>query len=216
MTQQQTQERTPEQWAAATSDALSKNLAATMRRAVAAWQENTVAGRPDTAQVDLISAIAHQIAASNDIAAQIGDIAIMDLAELHTRARVEPLGLRAPDGDEARLIQALNLIFTGEPAQVLDRVERLAGAEPDGAAKKALQAAMKQRGITQWVRHVQPDACHPCAAKAGEARPIDVGFYDHPGCACTLRAVIPEGWDGAPPPARPASRMTITRTRSSR
>lgn len=96
--------------------------------------------------------------------------------------------------EEARLAKAIDTIFEGEREQLAERMGRLAEAEPIRASKERMRERMKARGVAEYVRVVEPDACDACADRVGELRGVDVPFTDHPGCRCSLRPRVPQGW----------------------
>lgn len=180
---------TPEEWGDEAADRAAIASGFAISYVVQQW-----ISKPDIPVSDLTGALAQLLFEANDLGWQIGDHAIADLASQHAGTKIEPFGLHAPEEDEERLAQAVDLIFDGEAERLIKRMERIALAEPLRAAKRSKQAAMKARGVEQWVRVVQPKACESCADLLGQVAGIDVLFMDHPGCRCSLRAVIPQGW----------------------
>jgi hypothetical protein len=180
----------PEDWADAAAEELALRNGAAVAYVVSQW----LANGEDMSMPAITEALVRQIAAANGMAWRIGDAAISDLASQHAGLRVPPLGLTAPADDSRRLAEAVDLIFTSDHEQLVERTERIARSEPARAAKRSLQEALRRRGVMEWVRVVQPDACDACSEMVGQVRPIEVLFTDHPNCRCSLRARVSETW----------------------
>ncbi|KRF19404.1 hypothetical protein ASG90_20540 [Nocardioides sp. Soil797] len=107
------------------------------------------------------------------------------------------LGLLPSTDEQERLVRAFATITAhmhGVSASVENRSARVARSEPLQRGHRAYQQALRARGVDQWRRVVQPDACDDCAPLAGDTHDIAVDFTDHPGCRCTLAPVTAEGW----------------------
>lgn len=184
----------PISWAEQAAATIAKASAAAVVAVVTRWLANRKAGKPDMAAADLANALAKQLHIANEIAYSIGDRAMTDIATEHAGIGISELGLTSPDGEEARLRLAVDTIFSADHEALVQRMERLATAEPQTSTRRSLQTAMRKRGILEYRRVVMPQACEPCASRVGEIRSIDVMFGDHPACRCTLAPVISTGW----------------------
>jgi hypothetical protein len=184
----------PISWAEEAALLLATKAAAVIVHLVSSWLENIKAGKPEIDAAQLAAALAQHLHTVNALAYQIGDFAMADLASEAAGIPITELGLTPPDDEEARLALAVDTIFSADQEALVQRMERLAGAEPLTATRRSLQEAMKRRGVESWRRVVMPEACESCASRVGEIRSIDVMFGDHPSCRCTLAPVISTGW----------------------
>lgn len=185
---------TPEQWAAEAALALATAAGRALAHIVRQWLENLKRGVPDMPVEELTTALVQHMVEVNGMAWSIGDKAITDLASQHAGIEIPELGLTPPEGDEQMLAKSIDTIFSADHELLVQRMERLGLAAPMRASKRSLQESMRQRGITEYIRIVQPNACDACASRLGEIRSIDVIFGDHPNCACRMRAVVSETW----------------------
>lgn len=96
--------------------------------------------------------------------------------------------------EEVRLAEAIDVVFEGEEEQIGYRMKRLAESEPIRAGKEKMRQRMQARGVSEYVRVVEAGACDACADRVGETRDIDTPFTDHPGCRCSLRPKVGQGW----------------------
>jgi hypothetical protein len=184
----------PISWAEEAALAIASASAMAVVSVVTRWLANIQAGKPDLPAAEVAAALAQQLHIANEIAYTIGDRAMADIATEHAGFPITELGLTPPDDEEARLALAVDTIFSADQEALVQRMERLAGAEPLTATRRSLQEAMKRRGVESWRRVVMPEACESCASRVGEIRSIDVMFGDHPSCRCTLAPVISTGW----------------------
>jgi hypothetical protein len=106
------------------------------------------------------------------------------------------LGLTLPPDELARLNAAFTTITAGDPAEVPMRSSRVARSEPLHRGRTMYQEALRVRGVKRWKRIVQPDACEACASMAEEVHDMDLAFFDHKGCRCTLAPADPEDFAG--------------------
>ncbi|WP_201466022.1 hypothetical protein [Janibacter melonis] len=161
---------------------------------VAAWLATATQGRPMLPTEEITEQLARGIFTANELSMAVADEAITDLANLHADEVIPRIGIQPEPEELDRLRRAVDVIFEADHEQLVSRMERIATSEPLRAAKVAMQEAMRLRGVEEWVRVVQPKACDACADRLGEVREIDTPFTDHPGCKCSLRARIPQGW----------------------
>ena len=184
----------PIEWAEAAAVSVAAAAASAAAYVVTHWLANIRAGRQDIPAADVAVMLAHQLSIANEMAYSIGDKAMADIATQHAGIPISVLGLKPPDDEETRLRQAVDTIFGADHEALVQRMERIAAAEPLTATRRSLQEAMKRRGVESWRRVVMPLACESCASRVGEIRSIDVLFGDHPSCRCTLAPVISTTW----------------------
>lgn len=124
-------------------------------------------------------------------------VARLSLAAYVTRQTGRPLRLEdtgddATEAELARISSGLETIAT-VPDTALERLERLAGAEPLAAGVAAYAIATRQTpGATGWERITDSDPCELCqwwAANSPKFRP-NAKMPTHPNCACVPAPVF--------------------------
>lgn len=150
-----------------------------------------------TSKTNLVETAAASVYAANLAATAYADTAVSAWRLATIGLPTPTLGLLPPADEQERLIRAFATItahLQGMSDQVERRSRRVATSEPLNRGRHAYLEALRARGVTEWRRVVHPDACEKCAPLTGETHPIEVDFYDHPGCRCDVAPVTPTGW----------------------
>lgn len=137
------------------------------------------------------------VLAANTAATKYADVAVAAWRLAALGLPTPTLGLLPPPHEQDRLVRAFATVAAHLQGMSLpDRSARIARSEPLRAGRRNYQYALKQRGVTRWVRVVRPDACEECAALVGEVHDIDelLEDHDHPGCRCDIAPETPTGW----------------------
>lgn len=144
-----------------------------------------------------VEAAAASVYAANVAATAYADTAVTAWRLARVGLPTTTLGLLPPTDEQERLVRAFATIaahMQGLSAFVEQRSARVARSEPLQRGHRAYQEALRKRGVEQWQRVVQPDACERCAPLAGSIHDIEVDFTDHPQCRCTLAPTTGDGW----------------------
>lgn len=145
------------------------------------WQE----GRLTTQEaVDLLAAF---IAGANSRAVALADLALAATLMQQMGVPVPTVGLTPPVGDAERLHKAAATILS-IPDVTLERVQRLARAEPLDAASTAFSRGIKKSPhVKGWVRSVSGSGCELCDwwRRDGQVWPADHPMPTHKGCTCS-------------------------------
>ncbi len=150
-----------------------------------------------TAQTRFIETAAASVYAANLAATAYADTAVTAWRLATVGLPTTTLGLLPPADEQERLVRAFATIcahMQGMSASVEERSKRVARSEPLQRGHRAYQDALRERGVEQWRRVVQPDACERCAPLAGSIHDMDEDFTDHPNCRCTLAPTTGDGW----------------------
>lgn len=143
--------------------------------------------RGDLEDEEAVELLAAFIAGANSRAVALADLALAATLMQQLGVPVATLGLTPPVGDADRLHKAAATILS-IPDVTLERVQRLARAEPLGAASKAFsQGIEKSPHVTGWVRSVSGSGCELCTwwARDGQVWPADHPMPTHKGCTCS-------------------------------
>lgn len=147
----------------------------------ASWQEGLISTEE---AVDLLAAF---IAGANSRAVALADLALAATLMQQMGVPVATLGLVPDAGDADRLHKAARTILA-VPDVTLERVQRLARAEPLNAASTAFSEGIKKSPhVDGWVRSVSGSGCELCTwwARDGQVWPADHPMPTHKGCTCS-------------------------------
>ena len=135
----------------------------------------------------LIGVVAAYIAAGNNAATALADVALAAAVTVHTGTPAAPLGLTRPLDDSDRLARAATTLLDTPDASPA-RWQRLADAEIKEAGSRAYSTAVTaQPAVTGWTRGLSADACQLCRwwARNGRLWPPDHPMPTHKGCTCS-------------------------------
>ncbi len=164
---------------------------ATAARVVALWKSYLEGLLDHDEAVELIAA---SIAAANERATVLADLALTATLTVATRSVVTPAGLTRPADDPKRLAKAARTLLAIKDVTE-ERVARLGRSEPLNAAQEARGAGIaKSRLVDGWTRSVSGSGCQLCTwwRRDGRVWPADHTMPRHKGCTCTQTPVLAE------------------------
>lgn len=134
------------------------------------------------------------IGKANARAVVLADASLAATLMLETRAPVPALGLVA-EQDQTAVRQAVGTVLTAATTtpDPEGRIGRLARSAPYYAASKAYSDGIsKAKGVSGWVRDLEPGACQMCRwwYRGGRVWPKSHPMPTHTGCTCSPRPVI--------------------------
>lgn len=161
--------------------ALGEQAAEQVAAIFTSWQEARISTEE---AVDLLAAF---IAGANSRAVALADLSLAATLMQQMGVPVATLGLVPDARDVARLHKSARTILA-VPDVTLERVQRLARAEPIDAASKAFSEGIKKSPhVTGWVRSVSGSGCELCTwwRRDGQVWPADHPMPTHKGCTCS-------------------------------
>jgi hypothetical protein len=152
-------------------------------------------------------------------ATALADVSVAALLAYHVGRGVPTVGLGLTRDRAATIALGVKTIVESGMPSPLEHLDRLARAVPLEAGQVAYQDAAEAQGVEQWVRVTDAKPC-PLCKRLADGKPIAMSkrMVAHPGCACTMRLLLPGEFVPATPPT-PGQRVVgsglgrqITRT----
>lgn len=134
------------------------------------------------------------IGKANARAVVLADMSLAATLTLETARPVPALGLVA-EQDQSGVRKAVGTVLTAATTtpDPEGRIGRLARSAPYYAASQAYSEGIsKAKGVTGWVRDLEPGACQMCRwwYRDGRVWPQNHKMPTHTGCTCSPRPVV--------------------------
>jgi hypothetical protein len=149
---------------------------------------------------------ANVIVAGAAKATALADVGVAGIIAYQIGRACPTAGIALTRERAATIAKGVQTIAEREAPDQLVRLERLALAAPLQAGQISFQDAAEIQGVREWMRQTDADPC-PLCKKLADGRPIPIGkrMASHPGCACTMRLLLPDDFE--PVSLAPADRV---------